>query len=153
MFRGINNITIDTKGRLAIPTRYRSALGAEEKIPLVVTIDTEEKCLLLYTAAQWQVIEDNLQKLPSFNVAARRIQRLLIGHATDVEMDSNGRVLLPPVLRDYAHLNKDVVMIGQGNKFEVWNKEHWESKREQWLDDEASGSGGGLPDEMKTFSL
>ena len=152
MFRGINTITIDTKGRLAIPTRYRSALGAEEKVPLVVTIDTEETCLLLYTAAQWQLIEDNLQKLPSFNAAARRIQRLLIGHATDIELDANGRILLPTVLRNYAQLEKDVVMIGQGNKFELWNKEVWEAKREQWLAEEASQAAA-LPDEMKTFSL
>ena len=152
MFRGINTITIDPKGRLAIPTRYRSALGGEEKIPLVVTIDTEATCLLLYTMAQWQIIEDNLQKLPSFNVAARRIQRLLIGHATDIEVDANGRVLLPLVLRNYARLEKDVVMIGQGNKFEVWNMELWESMREQWLGEEASRADG-LPDEMKTFSL
>ncbi|RUR11957.1 division/cell wall cluster transcriptional repressor MraZ [Legionella sp. km772] len=152
MFRGINTITIDTKGRLAIPTRYRSALGEEEKVPLVVTIDTEETCLLLYTATQWQIIENNLQKLPSFNAAARRIQRLLIGHATDIELDANGRVLLPPVLRIYAQLEKDVVMIGQGNKFEVWNKELWEAKREQWLAEEASQIDA-LPDEMKNFSL
>jgi MraZ protein len=153
MFRGINTITIDTKGRLAIPTRYRSALGGEDKkIPLVLTIDTEETCLLLYTAAQWQIIEDNLQKLPSFNAAARRIQRLLIGHATDVEVDANGRVLIPTVLRNYGRLEKDVVMIGQGNKFEVWNTELWESRREEWLAEEASDSDG-LPDEMKTFSL
>ena len=152
MFRGINVITLDTKGRLAIPTRYRSALGAEEKAPLVVTIDTEETCLLLYTAAQWQIIEDNLQKLPSFNAAARRIQRLLIGHATDVELDSNGRVLLPTALRTYAQLEKEVVMIGQGNKFEVWNNEHWETRREQWLAEEASQIDT-LPDEMKTLSL
>jgi MraZ protein len=152
MFRGINTITVDTKGRLAIPTRYRSALGGEEKIPLVVTIDTEENCLLLYTAAQWQLIEDNLQKLPSFNAAARRIQRLLIGHATDIELDANGRILLPTVLRNYAQLEKDVVMIGQGNKFELWNKEIWEAKREQWLAEEASQTDA-LPDEMKTFSL
>lgn len=152
MFRGINTITMDTKGRLAIPTRYRNALGGEEKTPLVVTIDTEETCLLLYTADQWQVIEDNLQKLPSFNAAARRIQRLLIGHATDVEVDANARILLPTALRAYAHLEKDVVMIGQGNKFEVWNKELWESMRDQWLAEEASKIDG-LPDEMKTFSL
>ena len=152
MFRGINTITIDTKGRLAIPTRYRSALGAEEKVPLVVTIDTEETCLLLYTAAQWQIIENNLQKLPSFNAAARRIQRLLIGHATDVELDANARVLLPPVLRNYAQLEKDVVMIGQGNKFEVWDQALWDTKREQWLAEEASRADG-LPDEMNTFSL
>lgn len=152
MFRGINSITIDTKGRLAIPMRYRSALGAEEKTPLVVTIDTEETCLLLYTATTWQVIEDKLQQLPSFNAAARRIQRLLIGHATDIEVDANGRVLLPTVLRNYAQLDKDVVMIGQGNKFEVWNKALWESRREQWLAEEASDAAG-LPDEMKDFSL
>jgi MraZ protein len=152
MFRGINTITIDTKGRLAIPTRYRGELGSDEKIPLVITIDTEETCLLLYTAAQWQVIEDNLQKLPSFNAAARRIQRLLIGHATDIEVDANGRVLVPTVLRNYAKLEKDVVMIGQGNKFEVWNKELWELKREQWLAEESSQTDG-LPEEMKTFSL
>ena len=152
MFRGINTITIDTKGRLAIPTRYRSALSGEEKVPLVVTIDTEETCLLLYTAVEWQIIENNLQKLPSFNAAARRIQRLLIGHATDVELDGNGRVLLPTVLRNYAQLEKDVVMIGQGNKFEVWSQMLWETKREQWLAAEASKSDS-LPDEMKTFSL
>lgn len=148
MFRGINAINIDGKGRLAVPTRYREALGST----LVVTIDTEETCLLLYKAAQWQLIEDNLQRLPSFNAAARRIQRLLIGHATDVDIDANGRVLLPPLLRDYAHLDKRVVMIGQGNKFEVWDETLWQSRREQWLADEAAKEDT-LPDEMRNFSL
>lgn len=152
MFRGINAITIDVKGRLAIPTRYRDALGDAGKPPLVVTIDTEETCLLLYTAAEWQIIENKLQSLPSFNAAARRIQRLLIGHATDVEMDSNGRLLLPPLLRDHAQLDKRVVMIGQGNKFEVWDETLWQRKREQWLEEESSAVDG-LPEEMKTFSL
>lgn len=151
MFRGINAINIDGKGRLTIPTRYREALG-EDRAPLVVTIDTEETCLLLYPAKQWQLIESNLQRLPSFNVAARRIQRLLIGHATDVELDGNGRVLLPPLLREYAQLNKRVVMIGQGNKFELWDEAVWQSKREKWLAEESSGADS-LPDEMKTFSL
>lgn len=148
MFRGINVINIDGKGRLAVPTRYREALSVE----LVVTIDTEETCLLLYPAMQWQLIEDNLQRLPSFNAVARRIQRLLIGHATDVELDTNGRVLIPTLLRDYAKLDKRVVMIGQGNKFEVWDETLWQSRREQWLADEASKEDG-LPDEMKIFSL
>lgn len=151
MFRGINSISIDGKGRLAVPTKYRDSLG-QDKASLVVTIDTEETCLLMYPASQWQVIEDNLQRLPSFNAAARRIQRLLIGHATDVELDGNGRVLLPPLLRDHAHLSKRVMMIGQGNKFEVWDETLWQSRREQWLAEEASGKDG-LPEEMKTFSL
>lgn len=152
MFRGINAINIDAKGRLAVPTRYRDALGGQDRSSLVVTIDTDETCLLLYPTKQWQVIEDNLQRLPSFNAAARRIQRLLIGHATDVELDGNGRILLPPLLRDYAHLDKRVVMIGQGNKFEVWDESLWQSKREEWLAAEASEDDG-LPDEMRTFSL
>ena len=151
MFRGINSISIDGKGRLAVPTRYRDALG-QDRASLVVTIDTEETCLLLYQATQWQVIEDNLQRMPSFNAAARRIQRLLIGHATDVELDANGRILLPQLLREHAQLEKKVVLIGQGNKFEVWDEAVWQSKREEWLAEEASGVDG-LPDEMKTFSL
>ncbi|KTD25976.1 MULTISPECIES: division/cell wall cluster transcriptional repressor MraZ [Legionella] len=152
MFRGINAITIDGKGRLAVPTRYRDALTAQDKASLVVTIDTEETCLLLYPAEEWQIIEDKLQSLPSFNAAARRIQRLLIGHATDVELDNSGRILLPQLLRDYAHLDKKVVMIGQGNKFEVWDECLWQTRREHWLAEEASREDG-LPDEMKTFSL
>lgn len=152
MFRGINAINIDIKGRIAVPTRYRDALLAEEKGALVVTIDTEELCLLLYPVKQWQVIEENLQKLPSFNAQARRIQRLLIGHATDLELDSHGRVLLPPILRDHAQLDKKIVLIGQGNKFEIWNEALWQSKRAEWLADDETG-GDGFPDEMKTFSL
>lgn len=152
MFRGINAINIDGKGRLAVPTRYREALSADGKNALVVTIDTEETCLLMYPQEKWQMIEDKLQQLPSFNPAARRIQRLLIGHATDVELDSQGRILLPPVLRDYAQLSKHVVMIGQGNKFEVWDEEIWKSRREQWLKTEAAGDDV-LPEDMKLFSL
>lgn len=152
MFRGINAINIDGKGRIAVPTRYRDALLAEDNGSLVVTIDTEETCLLLYPVKAWQVIEANLQKLPSFNAQARRIQRLLIGHATDVELDSNGRVLLPPPLREHAKLDKRAVLIGQGNKFEVWDEALWQSRRADWLCEEAEG-GDALPDEMKTFSL
>lgn len=153
MFRGINAITIDAKGRLSVPSRYREALCSDGQNALVVTIDTEETCLLLYPASEWQVIESSLQKLPSFNAAARRIQRLLIGHATDVEPDANARIVLPPVLRKYAQLDKKAVMIGQGNKFEVWDEQLWETRREQWLAEEASKEGSGLPDEMKNFSL
>lgn len=152
MFRGINAINVDGKGRIAMPTRYRDALLAEDAGALVVTIDTEETCLLLYPVKAWEVIETNLQQLPSFNAQARRIQRLLIGHATDIELDNNGRVLLPPLLREHAQLDKHVVLIGQGNKFEVWNEALWQARRSEWLAEEASGENG-LPDEMKTFSL
>ncbi len=152
MFRGINAIHIDGKGRLAVPTRYREALSTGDASSLVVTIDTEETCLLLYPAKQWQVIEDNLQRLPSFDATTRRIQRLLIGHATDVKLDSNGRLLLPPLLREYAELDKRVLMVGQSNKFEIWAESIWEARRDQWLNDESTKLGQ-LPEELKTFYL
>lgn len=149
MFRGINRLNIDGKGRLAMPARYRSALEGDN---WVVTIDTEDKCLLLYPTSHWQVIEKELQAWPSFDMKARRIQRLLIGHATDIELDAQARLLLPALLRDYAALDKCVVMIGQGNKFELWNDEIWESKRQEWLTLEST-SVETLPDQMKAFSL
>lgn len=152
MFRGINAINVDGKGRLAIPTRYRDARGMEDGASLVVTIDTEETCLLLYPINEWQIIEDNLQRLPSFDAVTRRIQRLLIGHATDVKLDGNGRILIPPVLRDYAKLDKKVLMVGQSNKFEIWAESIWEDRREQWLNDGTTKLGQ-LPDELKTFNL
>ncbi len=151
MFRGINAITIDAKGRLAVPARYREVLSLEDEGAMVVTIDTEETCLLLYPKRTWQNIEEKLQSLPSFNPAARRVQRLLIGHASDVELDANGRLLLPPVLREYAKLEKHVVMIGQGNKFEVWDEAAWNTRRAAWL--EAADDEGGFPEELKSLSL
>lgn len=154
MFRGINAINVDGKGRLAIPTRYREELiECDSQATLVLTIDTEETCLLLYPLAQWQVIEEKIQRLPSFDPVARRIQRLLIGHATDVSLDSAGRILLPQVLREYAQLDKHVLMIGQGTKFELWSEGLWDKRREHWLMEENSRMGQQLPDELKNFYL
>lgn len=151
MFRGITAVTIDGKGRLTIPMRYREILSKDD---LIVTIDTEETCLLMYQAFEWKLIEEKLQGLPSFNPAARRIQRMLIGHATEIEVDNQGRILLPPLLLDYAHFErgKKVVLIGQVNKFELWNEALWFAKREGWLSDESLDKDA-LPNEMKTFSL
>lgn len=84
--------------------------------------------------------------------AARRIQRLLIGHATETEFDSHGRILLPPLLREYAGLKKHAVMVGQGKKIEIWDDAHWQTRRNEWLSDE-SGSEDDLPDEVKKLSL
>jgi transcriptional regulator MraZ len=152
MFRGISAVNLDTKGRVAMPTRYRDGLQANDDGRLIVTIDTESPCLLLYPLGEWEVIEAKLQSLPSFNPAARRIQRLLIGHATDVELDGNGRILLPNVLRDYAGLDKKIMLVGQGKKFEIWSESHWQAHRESWLVAEAD-TANELPDEMKTLVL
>lgn len=146
MFRGISAINLDAKGRFALPTRYRERCGQH----LIATIDTEENCLLLYPVEEWDVIEAKLQKLPSFNPAARRIQRLLIGHATDLEMDENGRLLLPKILREYAKLEKKAVLVGQGTKLELWDETQWESSRQDWI---TNGEPGELPDELLSLSL
>ena len=153
MFRGINGINIDAKGRIVMPTRYRDRLQLDSNGKVVLTIDTEEKCLLLYPLSGWEEIEKKLASLPSFNPAARRIQRLLIGHATDIDMDSQGRILLPPLLREYAGLKKRAVLVGQGKKFELWDETHWEQSRGHWLEEESNEDDSTLPEEVKSISL
>ena len=133
MFRGLNTINLDAKGRLAIPAKYRERLADLCAGHLVVTIDTEERSLLIYPVNEWEVIEKQITALPSFDPRARRIQRLLVGHASDVEVDGSGRILLPASLREYAGLEKETVMIGQGKKLELWSKEAWEGTREEYL--------------------
>lgn len=152
MFRGITSINIDAKGRMAIPVRYREFISQDNPYHLIATIETEAPCLLLYPVPEWEVIETKLQKLSSFNQATRRIQRLLIGHATELEMDSAGRVLLPPLLREYASLDKKAILLGQGRKFELWNEQHWQVQRERWLSEEINKTDE-LPDELRNLSL
>lgn len=147
MYRGINGINLDEKGRMALPTRYRDNLGA-----VVVTIDTEESCLLMYPQDEWEEIEAKIEALPSFNQSARRVQRLLIGHATELSLDNNGRILLPQLLRDYAHLEKQVILVGQGKKFEIWSAPVWEVRRKEWLK-AGTIEITALPVELQTLSL
>ncbi|OGT43326.1 MAG: cell division/cell wall cluster transcriptional repressor MraZ [Gammaproteobacteria bacterium RIFCSPHIGHO2_12_FULL_40_19] len=153
MFRGINGINIDAKGRVAMPTRYRERLLLDSHSSVVLTIDTEERCLLLYPLPEWEEIERKIASLPSFNPAARRIQRLLIGHATDIEMDAQGRILLPSMLREYAGLKKRAVLVGQGKKFELWDEAHWDESRGRWLEAESAMDDSELPEEVKSISL
>lgn len=152
MFRGVNAINLDAKGRMMMPVRYRSQIESGARGQLVVTIDTEEKCLLLYPLPEWEEIEKKIESLPSFNQVTRRVQRLLIGHATELEVDASGRLLLPQLLREYADIDKYIMLVGQGKKFEIWDKEIWEGGREKWL---ASGLNGlkELPAELELLSL
>ena len=150
MFRGVNNINIDAKGRIAIPIRYREQLLSHCGGEMVVTIETEERCLLIYPQPDWDDIQRKVEALPSFNVAARRVQRLLIGHATDIQMDNSGRLLLTNPLRDYAQLDKKGVLLGQGRKLELWDENAWLVRRDSWLDDPASLE---IPDELQSLSL
>lgn len=152
MYRGINAINLDEKGRLALPTRYRDNFHSDLDNQVVVTIDTEERCLLLYPLAEWEEIEAKIEALPSFNPAARRIQRLLIGHASEITIDASGRILLPQVLREYAGLDKQIMLVGQGKKFEIWSATNWDARRKDWLTIDTIGMEN-LPVELQTLSL
>lgn len=152
MFRGITSVNIDIKGRLAIPARYRDLIGKEEQVQLIITIDTQSPCLLIYPTSEWEIIEAKLQTLSSFNQATRRIQRLLMGHATELEIDNNNRILIPQLLRDYAALAKEVVLVGQGRKFELWDKQKWHEHREKWLLEESIGKDS-IPNELMDLAL
>ncbi len=152
LFRGVTELNLDAKGRMAMPSRYRERLVEKSAGALVVTIDIDERCLLLYPLPEWEVIERKLDALPTLNNKARRVQRLLMGHASDLEMDGAGRILLPPPLRQYAGLDKRVVLIGQGKKFEIWDEGLWQQKRDEWLAEKTAGEEG-LPVELETLSL
>ena len=132
MFRGISNLSIDVKGRASMPQRYRSDFSIKNKSKLIITAD-KDKCLLIYTQSNWSVIEKKLSNLPSYNKEARFIQRLLIGYATESEIDSQGRFLIPNPLREYAGIQKKIVLLGQGNKFELWSENTWNKNMKSWL--------------------
>ena len=138
LFKGIHNLSLDSKGRLGIPVKYRDNIIGLVKGAMVITIDTEEKCLLLYPSNFWSKIQDKISKLPSFNKNARRIQRLLVGHAEDIDVDSNGRILISKPLREYASLSKKVILIGQGEKFEIWDQGTWNQNVEKWREEVTS---------------
>ncbi|WP_374335041.1 division/cell wall cluster transcriptional repressor MraZ [Leeia sp.] len=147
-FRGSAILNLDSKGRMAVPARYRDALAEQADGRLVITADPS-KCLLLYPAPEWGPIEEKLNSVSSFNPQLRAYQRVVVGYAEDVEMDSAGRILLSPELRAFAGLDKRVVMIGQGKKFEIWDELGWQRQCDVAL----QYSSDGMPAELEGFSL
>ena len=151
MFRGVQHINMDAKGRLAMPARQREPLLSECAGQIVVTIDTQSACLVVYPLPEWERIEQDIQSLPALKPAVKRFQRLMLGYATDLELDGSGRMLLPQSLREYAQLDKKLVLVGQGNKLELWSEALWLAEREQALQD--SGPEAELPDELMSLTL
>ena len=149
MFRGVQHINLDAKGRLSVPARQRESLLDISAGSIVVTIDTQSSCLVLYPLREWERIERDVQNLPTLNPAIRRFQRLVLGYASDLDLDSNGRILLPGALREYAHLEKRVVLVGQGNKLELWSESLWEAECEAALAAEEAD----LPAELMELKL
>jgi len=146
VFQGSHSISLDAKGRTAIPAKYREELASVCGGRIVMTAHTQDRCVLVYPETEWQEILPKIEALPSFNRAALRAQRLLIGYASTLELDANGRVLVPQTLRDYAGLEKKLMLVGLGKKFELWSEE-------AFLASIAEEEGEGLPEEMLSLSL
>ena len=148
MFRGATTVNLDSKNRLVVPTRYRDALLVNGGGRVVLTADPNQ-CLLLYPLPEWEPIEKKLNALSDFNPKTRSLKQLLVGYAHDIEMDSAGRVLLPPMLRKFAELDKAVVLVGQGTKIECWNESRWQAQVGQAM----TFSDDSMPPELEGFTL
>jgi MraZ protein len=148
VFRGVTQLMLDSKGRLAVPSKHREVLLRHCDGRMVMTADPS-RCLLLYPQPDWEPIQAKLMALSSFNEHTRALQRLLVGHADDVELDGSGRILVPPALRSYAALDRQVVLVGQGAKFELWDQAKWQAQTEATLSLPADA----MPDELNGFTL
>lgn len=150
MFRGTSNLTLDNKGRFVIPARHRDALLEHCGGHLVITADAD-RCLLLYPLAEWEAIQQKLDSLSNLDRRVRDLQRRLIGFAVDTDMDAAGRVLVAPELRRYARLDREVALVGQGKKLELWNRASWEERNEPVI--EVAPDGAPLPEPLADLSL
>ena len=137
---GISSAKLDAKGRLTLPVRFRERLIALAEGKLTVTLDPYEKCLLLYSRVQWKELEQQLNELPNAKEGVRWLQRILAGFATDLDLDGNGRILLPAELRNESGLEQELVLVGQGKKVEIWPRATWRER----VDAHLSENGGAL---------
>jgi MraZ protein len=152
MFRGASTLSLDSKGRLSIPTRYRDVLLSESEGKLVCTVDLHQPCLLLYPLIEWEDVEFKLRQLSSMNPHERRVQRVLLGNAHEVDMDKSGRILVPGLLRQHAQLEKSIVLTGQLNKFEMWSETQWSAQMAEDIETELGGDFE-LTERLKDFSF
>jgi MraZ protein len=151
MFRGEYPVTLDPKGRLAMPTRYRERLREQAGGMLIATVHRSDRCLLIYPMPEWLETEKRLMELPSLDPANRRFQALMVGRAADLEMDAQGRILIPATLREYAYLTREAVLVGQANRFELWDEARWKERCEQWL--QVDESAEPLSPELRALKL
>ena len=148
VFQGANQINLDAKGRMAVPTRAREPLTQGGTVKLVLTAHPDS-CLLLYPAPAWEPIRAQVMSFPSLDRQASLWKRLLVGFAQEVEPDAAGRLLIPPELRDFAKIDRQVMFVGQGSHFEIWDLESWNAH----LESLRSGGSPSLPPGMENFSL
>lgn len=123
MFRGRFEHSLDVKGRLSVPSKFREVLAAKYDDRLVVT--NFDNCLWVYPAAEWIKVEEKVAALPQFKDEVKALQRVFISAATECAIDRSGRILIPPTLREYAAIDREVVLVGMINRIEVWSKDRW----------------------------
>ena len=148
VFQGATQINLDAKGRMSVPTKARDPLTQGGTVKLVLTAHPEG-CLLLYPLPAWEPIRAKVMAFPSLDRQSNLWKRLLVGFAEDVEPDSAGRLLISPVLRDYAHITRQVMFVGQGSHFEIWDLEAWNAG----LESLRTGGTPNVPPGMENFSL
>lgn len=134
MFRGRYEHTIDAKGRTSLPARYRDTLAGMGERRIVLT-NALDRCLNAYTMPKWIEFEEKLAKLPRFDAAVQQLKRIYVSGAIECEIDDSGRILVPPTLREYAGLSKDVLWAGNGDYAELWDQKTWQTQFE--IGDEA----------------
>ena len=124
MFRGVSNHTIDAKGRIIVPARFRDMIKSGDSTGVFIT--RLDGGLVAYTHANWLMIEEKILALAQKSEAMRRFRRVFIGGAFECHCDKQDRILVPPTLREYASLEKEIVMVGVLDHFEIWSKQYWE---------------------------
>ena len=133
MFRGAFEHTMDDKGRLSIPSKYRELLEGQSDGQVVVTVDPD-RCLSAYPLPEWEGIESRLGEMSMLRREVRQLERFLIGNAVECSLDRHGRILLPGNLREFAGLEREVVVAGQIKKFEIWDREAWNQQQQRCID-------------------
>lgn len=142
-FQGASAISLDAKGRLAVPTRYRDKFLAQGDGRVVVTAHPH-RCLLLYPLPAWEPIAEAVMAVPGFDPKVTAMQMLLVGHADEMEMDSAGRILISPELRRLSGIDRDLMMFGQGSHFKLWNREAWDKQFDQFVETSAHSMPAGM---------
>lgn len=152
MFRGITALNLDAKGRMAIPSRYRERLQNDADGQLILTLDHRGQCLLLYPLPVWETIERELIEAPNLLEVVDQLKHTLIGHATECEPDAQGRILLPTMLRELVGIDRQVTLVGLGNKFELWDGQAWDQRRKGWLQAAQDGAVQ-LPEQLSRLAF
>jgi MraZ protein len=150
MFRGVHNLSVDAKGRIKIPTRHQTQIDEICNGKMVLSIHPDDQCLLLYGLKDWQILEEKISHLPSLNIHTKRLKRKLIGFATDCELDGAARILIPATLKNYANIDKKIIMSGQGNNFELWDENTWD---EQLSELDKLSATAAIPTQIADLSL